>query len=288
MFTNIELSGFSDEISPDFDQQLKVISQLGMKYIEIRGVDGKNISELTPQEVEQVKAKLDAAGVQVSSIGSPIGKISITDDFAPHLETFRQLLATAKVLQTRYIRMFSFYIPEGEDPARYRNEVFERLKVLIAEAEKADIVLLHENEKEIYGDTDLRCLDLMEQLACDHFRAVFDFANFVQCGVDTIKAYQRLKPYVAYIHIKDALLENGTVVPPGTGDGHLQEILSEFKSEGYTGFLSLEPHLINFTGLTNLENGSQQHVGVGAPTALTGEQAFTLAHDSLLGILEKI
>ena len=288
MFTNIELSGFSDEISPDFDQQLKVISQLGIKYIEIRGVDGKNISELTPQEVEQVKAKLDAAGVQVSSIGSPIGKISITDDFAPHLETFRQLLATAKVLQTRYIRMFSFYIPEGEDPACYRNEVLERLKVLIAEAEKADVVLLHENEKEIYGDTDLRCLDLMEQLACDHFQAVFDFANFVQCGVDTIKAYQRLKPYVAYIHIKDALSENGTVVPPGTGDGHLQEILAGFKSEGYTGFLSLEPHLINFTGLTSLENGSQQHVGVGAPTALTGEQAFTLAHDSLLGILEKI
>ena len=251
-------------------------------------MDGKNISELTPQEVEQVKAKLDAAGVQVSSIGSPIGKISITDDFAPHLENFRQLLATAKVLQTRYIRMFSFYIPEGEDPARYRNEVIARLKVLIAEAEKADVVLLHENEKEIYGDTDLRCLDLMEQLACDHFRAVFDFANFVQCGVDTIKAYQRLKPYVAYIHIKDALSENGTVVPPGTGDGHLQEILAGFKSEGYTGFLSLEPHLINFTGLTGLENGSQQHVGVGAPTALTGEQAFTLAHDSLLGILEKI
>ena len=154
MFTNIELSGFSDEISPDFDQQLKVINQLGIKYIEIRGVDGKNISELTPQEVEQVKAKLDAAGVQVSSIGSPIGKISITDDFAPHLENFRQLLATAKVLQTRYIRMFSFYIPEGEDPARYRNEVIARLKVLIAEAEKADVVLLHENEKEIYGDTD--------------------------------------------------------------------------------------------------------------------------------------
>ena len=113
MFTNIELSGFSDEISPDFDQQLKVINQLGIKYIEIRGVDGKNISELTPQEVEQVKAKLDAAGVQVSSIGSPIGKISITDDFAPHLETFRQLLATAKVLQnTLYSDVQPFIFPK--------------------------------------------------------------------------------------------------------------------------------------------------------------------------------
>ena len=101
MFNQIQLSGFSDEISPDFDKQMQVISQLGMKYIEIRGVDGKNITELTPDEVAVVKEKLDAAGVQISSIGSPIGKIDITDDFAPHLETFRKLLETAKTLNTR-------------------------------------------------------------------------------------------------------------------------------------------------------------------------------------------
>ena len=283
MFENIELSGFSDEISPDFDRQLQVICQLGMKYIEIRGVDRKNIADLTEEEVAQVKAKLDAAGVQISSIGSPIGKIDITDDFAPHLETFRRLLTTAKTLNTRYIRMFSFYMPKGTDPADYREEVLARLKVLIREAEKADIVLLHENEKEIYGDTDLRCLDLMEQLACDHFKAVFDFANFVQCGVDTLKAYQRLKQYITYIHIKDAVLETGTVVPPGKGDGHLPEILASFKADGYTGFLSLEPHLTNFTGLTGLEKDAEHR-----ETVLTGEEAFTLAHDSLIGILDKI
>ena len=122
MFKNIELSGFSDEISPDFDRQLQVIRQLGMKYIEIRGVDRKNIADLTEEEVAQVKAKLDAAGVQISSIGSPIGKIDITDDFAPHLEIFRRLLTTAKTLNTRYIRMFSFYMPKGADTADYRRK----------------------------------------------------------------------------------------------------------------------------------------------------------------------
>ena len=151
------------------------------------------------------------------------------------------------------------------------------------EAEKADIVLLHENEKGIYGDTDLRCLDLMENLGCDHFRAVFDFANFIQCGVETVPAYQRLKPYVDYIHIKDAVAETGTVVPPGMGDGHLAEILTGFKADGYTGFLSLEPHLTNFTGLSGLEKDADHR-----DTVLTGEQAFTLAHDSLIDILKKI
>ena len=283
MFNQIQLSGFSDEISPDFDKQMQVISQLGMKYIEIRGVDGKNITELTPDEVAVVKEKLDAAGVQISSIGSPIGKIDITDDFAPHLETFRKLLETAKTLNTRYIRMFSFYMPKDANPADYREEVFARLKVLVQEAEKADIVLLHENEKGIYGDTDLRCLDLMENLGCDHFRAVFDFANFIQCGVETVPAYERLKPYVDYIHIKDAVAETGTVVPPGMGDGHLAEILAGFKADGYTGFLSLEPHLTNFTGLSGLEKDADHR-----DTVLTGEQAFTLAHDSLIDILKKI
>lgn len=283
MFNQIQLSGFSDEISPDFDKQMQVIPKLGMKYIEIRGVDGKNITDLTPDEVAAVKEKLDAAGVQISSIGSPIGKIDITDDFAPHLETFRKLLKTAKTLNTRYIRMFSFYIPKGADPADYREEVLARLKVLIQEAKKADMILLHENEKNIYGDTDLRCLDLMENLACEHFRAVFDFANFIQCGVETVPAYQRLKPYVDYIHIKDAISETGTVVPPGMGDGHLAEILAGFKADGYTGFLSLEPHLTNFTGLGGLEKDADHR-----NTVLTGEQAFTLAHDSLIDILKKI
>lgn len=283
MFNQIQLSGFSDEISPDFDKQMQVISRLGMKYIEIRGVDGKNITELTSDEVAVVKEKLDAAGVQISSVGSPIGKIDITDDFAPHLETFRKLLETAKTLNTQYIRMFSFYMPKDANPADYREEVFARLKMLIREAEKADIILLHENEKGIYGDTDLRCLDLMKNLGCDHFRAVFDFANFIQCGVETVLAYRRLKPYIDYIHIKDAVAETGTVVPPGMGDGHLAEILAEFKADGYTGFLSLEPHLTNFTGLSGLEKDADHR-----DTVLTGEQAFTLAHDSLIDILKKI
>ncbi len=283
MFPNIWLSGFADEIDPSFDKQMEVIPKLGMKYIEIRGVDGKNIADLTPEEVAEVKAKLDAAGVQISSIGSPIGKIDITDDFEPHLEKFRAVAATAKALGTRYIRMFSFFMPKDADPADYRDEVLARLRRLIEEAKKADVVLLHENEKDIYGDTDDRCLDLMKELYCDNFKAVFDFANFVQCGVDTLRAYELMKPYVVYIHIKDAEAGTGTIVPPGKGAGHLAEILAKFKADGYTGFISLEPHLTNFTGLSGLEKEVEER-----HTTLTGEEAFTLAHDCLVEILDKI
>lgn len=283
MFPHIQLSGFADEIDPSFDKQMQVIPALGMQFIEIRGVDGKNIADLTDEEIASVKAKLDAAGVKVSSIGSPIGKIDITDDFEPHLEKFRRVAAIAKALDTRYIRMFSFFMPKGSDPAQYRDEVLCRLKLLIAEAEKQDLILLHENEKDIYGDMADRCADLMKELYGDHFKAVFDFANFVQCGEDPVKAYELMRPWVAYIHIKDALKESGDVVPPGQGDGHMAELLGKFKESGYEGFLSLEPHLTNFTGLGGLEKEVQER-----HTTLTGEEAFTLAHDSLVSILETL
>ena len=134
-----------------------------------------------------------------------------------------------------------------------------------------------------YGDVADRCADLMKELYGDHFKAVFDFANFVQCGEDTIRAYELLRPYVAYIHIKDALKKDGSVVPSGSGDGNVAELLGRFKDSGYQGFLSLEPHLINFTGLGSLEkDATERH------TALTGEEAFTLAYDSLVSILEKL
>lgn len=283
MFPNIQLSGFADEIDKSFDRQMEVIPALGMKYIEIRGVDAKNVADLNDEEVAEVKAKLDAAGVKISSIGSPIGKIDITDDFDAHMEKFRRVAATAKALGTRYIRMFSFFMPKDADPADYRDEVLRRLKIMIAEAEKMDLVLLHENEKEIYGDTAVRCADLMKELYGDHFKAVFDFANFIQCGVNPAEAYDLMRPYVEYIHIKDALKADGSVVPPGMGDGHLAELLGKFKASGYEGFLSLEPHLTNFTGLAGLEKEVQER-----HTALTGEEAFKLAHDSLVGILETL
>ncbi len=283
MFAEIQFSGFSDEIDESFDRQMAVIPKLSMRYIEIRGVDGKNIADLTDEELQAVREKLDKAGVSVSSIGSPIGKIDITDDFAPHLEKFRRVMEMAKVLGTRYIRMFSFFMPQGGDPADYRGEVLRRLRVMIEEAEKEGLILLHENEKGIYGDTALRCADLMKELYSEHFKAVFDFANFIQCGVDPKDAYELMRPYVAYIHIKDARMADGSVAPPGMGDGSLPLLLGKFKASGYKGFLSLEPHLTNFTGLSSLEKEAQER-----HTALTGEEAFTLAHDELEKILETL
>lgn len=275
------ISGFSDEIDTNIDIQFQALNNMGITYFETRGVNGKNVADLTDEELAALIAKMKDYGIQVSSVGSPIGKIKITDAFEPHFEKFKRVVAIAKALGTRYIRMFSFFIPKDEDPCKYRDEVFARLAQMIAYAKEEDVVLLHENEKEIYGDTTGRCLELMETFCCEHFKAVFDPANFIQCKQDTKDAFDKLSPYVEYMHIKDALAD-GSVVPAGKGIGNLSYILKALKDKGYSGFLSLEPHLGSFSGLENLENDDTM-----TKLEKSNEEKFALAYDSLKAILER-
>ncbi len=278
-----KISGFSDEIDPSIAVQFPVLNKLDISYFEPRGINGKNISELNDEEVLALKAQMDAFGIKASSIGSPIGKIWMHDDFEPHLELLRQVIRTAKLLDCRYIRMFSFYPSSDGWTENARKEVFRRLKAMIALAQQEDVVLLHENEKDIYGDTVERCQEIMSTLGCDHFRFVFDPANFVQCGEDTKHAYEVLHPYIAYMHIKDAVAADGRVTPAGKGDGNVGYILTQLFAKGYDGFLSLEPHLGSFVGLEDLEVSDEM---LNLPKG--GEGTFTVACNALRSILNNI
>ena len=279
-----KISGFADEIDASIDVQLQVLGKLNMKYFEVRGIDGKNISELTEEEVVSLKRKMDAHGIQASSIGSPVGKIKLEDAFEEHFELFKKVVSIAKALGTRYIRIFSFYHNGGDVwTAEERKEVLTRLRRMITYACEQDVILLHENEKDIYGDIADRCADLMKELYCDNFKAVFDPANFVQCGQGTKYAYEVLKDYIEYIHIKDAFLKDGKVVPAGNGDGNISYILKELFAKGYDGFLSLEPHLGSFAGLAALELDDKM-----LDLPQSGEGTFTLAYRALAEILEEV
>ena len=279
----IVLSGFSDEIAPELDIQLAAIREWGLSHIELRAADGVNVSDFSTEKGKEVKNKLAGAGVSVSSIGSPIGKIGIEEDFAPHLEKLKRTLEIQKELGAPYLRMFSFYIPQGRAPEDFREEVLDRVGRMAEEAAAWDSVLLHENEKGIYGDNAPRCKELLDAFYGPHFKAVFDFANFVQVGQQTLPAYELLKPYVEYVHVKDAQWGTGAVVPAGQGDGHVKDILTDLIGGGWKGFLSLEPHLTDFAGLAALEQDPQKR-----GSALDGKSAWKLALDSLKEILAGI
>ena len=238
------LTGFADEISPELEEQLETLAQESMGYMELRSVWNTNVLDLSDDELDRIKYATAQRGLRISSIGSPIGKVPVTNPFGPHLERFRRALRAADVMEAPYVRVFSFFIPEDQQPVHYREEVIDRMGIMAGEAEDSGVTLLHENEKEIYGDVPSRCLDILAGVGSPALRAAWDAANFVQCGVRPYKeGYAPLRPYVEYVHVKDALSGSDRVVPAGEGDGQLPETLSALRASGFDGFFSLEPHL---------------------------------------------
>ena len=264
------LSGFVDEISDDFKEQCDVAAGLGLRYVEVRSAWGTNILDLDSDQLSTVREILAEYGLEVSSIGSPIGKIFIDDDFAPHLERMRHAVQVAQSLGAPYIRIFSFFIPEGTDPDSRREEVLSRMSALAEAAADSDVILAHENEKEIYGDLPRRCLDIVTSVSSPKLQLAWDPANFVQVGVRPFsEGYAMLRPHVAYMQIKDALLADASVVVAGAGDGELRETVRALRADGFDGFFSLEPHLGAYTAFG----------------ALSGPELFTKAWKAFTDIL---
>ena len=277
-----QLSAFADESSNSFAGQIDALKRNGLSFLEIRNLDGKNVTDLTVAEVKELTRILDDHGLRVWSIGSPIGKIGITDDFAAHMDLYRHTLDLAKEFGASNIRLFSFFIPKDQAPEDYRDLVLERMAQFAETAKENANTACHENEKGIYGDNAKRCLEIHK--AVPQLKAVFDPANFVQCGQDTLQAWEMLHAYVHYMHIKDAL-PSGSVVPPGLGNGTVPELIEKYKAQGGQ-VLSLEPHLYDFVGLKALEQEGEESV-VGSMSFATAEEAFDYAAITLKKILEE-
>ena len=269
----ITLSGFADEISPDPREQLATLAAESITHLELRSAWSVNVADLSGPQLAAFRAMLDDAGVLVSAIGSPIGKIPVDAPLGPELDRMRRIAGTAREFGTTIVRVFSFFIPPGEPPERHRAQVIDRMAALAEIAAGQGLVLAHENEKEIFGDTPDRCADLITSVNSPALRATFDAANFVQCGVRPFsEAYGLLRPHLVYLQVKDALTATGEVVPAGRGDGQVPQTLAALRDSGFGGFVSLEPHLAR----------------AGRYGGFSGPEGFTLAARSLKLILNEL
>lgn len=249
-------TGFGDEIDKDIANQMDVMESLGIRYIEPRGVNGINVSRLTIDEAKEVKAQFDKRGFRVSAIGSPIGKINITNSYDDDLKLFAHVLDLADVFETKYIRIFSCLLPEGDDPKKHREEVLRRMGGYVNAARGREVILLHENEGGgIYGQSPKCCLDIFESVGSEKLRATFDPGNFVYAGFDALEAYEILENFIEYVHIKDSV-GNKVIVPAGHGKVQFSEIFKRLKKTGKSYFLSLEPHLSSFEGFAQIDGGN--------------------------------
>lgn len=284
----IFISGFADEISSNLDKQMQVVKN-NMSYQCLRDVDGINIGKYTLEMFkEKVYDRLVKENIKISSIGSPIGKIFIDDEkaFEEQLKALDSLCQIANLINCKYIRIFSFYIKD-EKFEENKDIVITKLKEFVKIAKKYNVILIHENEKDIYGDIASRCYELVKNINSENFKLAFDFANFVQCNEDTLKAYDLLKEYIEYVHIKDANNFDNINVLAGTGQGNIKVILDDLiNKRNYEGFLTLEPHLAQFDGLKELELADVDEII--KKSDITGEQGYVMQYKALIKILEEI
>lgn len=280
--SDFRIAAFSDEASPSIEGQIAALKRNGLRYMEIRHVDGEPIIDLPRERQLEIKKQLDENGISVWAIGSPIGKFPVDEDPAPHYERFQKTIETAQLFGTKVIRMFSFFIPEGAVAEDYTEEVLRRMKVLTDMAEAGGVACYHENESRIFGDVRSRVLTLHRNNPA--LKGVFDPANYLFCGEKPELIYDEIAPYIDYFHIKDVAIAEKTIVPAGAGDGHIGELLEKFRTPGVTKTLTVEPHLTVFSGLNKLQDLSAIHHRYQYESA---DVAFDTAVNALKQILEE-
>lgn len=273
------LSAFADEYADNLKEQCEALNKFCIEYIELRGVNGKNVSVLTENEVKETKKILDDFGIKVSSIGSPLGKIDIKGDLNGHYETAKRVYETANILGAKNVRIFSFYSKETPFD-KCKSEVYAGLEKLVDLSDDTGLTLCHENEARIYGESPEKCFEIAEYFG-GRIKCVFDMGNFVLDGYEPLSAYKLLFDYIEYFHIKDAFY-TGAIVPAGKGEAKIKEILDDYKlNGGKDAFITLEPHLQTFSGLNALVGKSFDN-----PYKYENQKAaFTDAVEKLKGLL---
>ena len=242
-----KLSAFADEVTENFLEQVKYLAGEDVGYIEPRFINKKNIMDLTKDELNEAKKMIQDHGLKVSAIGSPIGKVKLDEPFGPHLDKFKHAVDLALFFETPFIRMFSYYAPEGQNIDDYRDQVMERMAAKVEVLKDVDVTMVHENEANIYGHTAEQCVEIVKTIDSPKLRLVYDPANFVwgEKILDNVETcWPVMKPYVVHIHIKDWKLgakDVGSI--PGEGDGQIKELLAELAAINYNGCLTMEPHL---------------------------------------------
>ena len=273
------LSAFADEAGDTLAAQIAALQRNGIGYVEPRAVDKKNVIKKTDAELKEIRRELDDGGIRVSSLGSPIGKYSIDEPLAPHLEDLKRAINASHILGTNQIRMFSFFVPQ-ERLAECRNEVMDRLSVMIEMAKAEGITLCHENESKIYGQMPNEVADLLRTLP--DLCGIFDPANYRMNGADAAEGIDATLPSFRYMHVKDAIFSEQAIVPAGEGEGKIAEAIAKIdRHTNNAVFLSVEPHLRLFSAYASID----EHKLKGRHTFATSDEAFDCAVSSLKNLL---
>lgn len=252
----MKLSACTDEAASDLALALDVLEEEDIQYVDLRKVWDTNIVDFSDAQAQKAQEMIAGRGFQVSALSTPIGKSPITADFAPELARFQRALELAILFKAPYIRVFSFYASE-EEAKEYLPEAINRLQKLSEMADDHGVCLAHENEEGGFcAWRPQECLELQQALP-DNFRYLFEPCSFTVMNYDPFKdALPLLRPYIAYVHIRDTKRGTTRYTVAGKGDVGWPEILADLQANNFKGFLTLEPHL----GWANMQQTEKQRI----------------------------
>ena len=269
----IRLCAFADEADAKLQGQIDALKRNGISLLELRSIDGKNVSEFCEDEAKEYQKRLKENGISVWSIGSPLGKSSIDEDIGVYEQRVRHVCELARIFGARRIRAFSFFNAFGK-----KEEVFSRLQKTVDIAAEYGVLICHENEKGVYGETSENVSEIMKNVR--GIRSVYDPANFLQRGQSAEKTLSELFDLTDYFHIKDVIAETQELVPAGLGDGRIGEIIERITDDKV---LTLEPHLFIFEGYGKIDKEEMKNKFAFSSNA----EAFDAAARALKGILRE-
>ncbi len=246
MPTDISYAGIGDEAGVSLQSQMDALARLGWSGIELRTVDGIAVADLDNRAFARLADSLAAQGLTVAGVASRIGNWSrpITGAFDRDLDELAVLTHRCAALGTRYIRVMS-YLNAGLDEPEWGRRAVDRMRELASRAERADLVLLHENCTGWAATIAERMLVLLDGVGSPALRLLFDTGNGIAYGYEAYDMLADILSHVAHVHVKDA--EGSAADPvytlPGAGQARVAGCLRLLLGSGYTGAWSIEPHL---------------------------------------------
>lgn len=272
----IKLCAFADEYNDNLDKQIEGLKLNNIDYIELRTVNGTNVADLTDKQAIDTYEKLSKSNIKVWSIGSPLGKVDIDCNFDEYKKVIERVCVIANIMHCDKVRMFSFFNAYDK-----KDKVFSYLQEMVNIGKKYNVLMCHENEKDVFGDSVDRVLEI--QANVKGLKYVYDPANFVQCKQDSDYAIEKLFDSITYFHIKDVIASSEQLVPAGYGDGKIEKFLSKIDKNSDV-VLTLEPHLAEFQAYKKIDTTVMKHKF----NFNSHEEAFNFAAKSLKEILLKI
>jgi len=266
------LTAFADEAAGDLSGQLKALQDNGIQGIDVRSLDGVNVIDLDEPTLARLKEGCETNGIVIQTVSSPVNKVQLSEDNrGQEFEKLKRAVKAAHALGTTRIRIFSPEVPQSAI-----EESWPKVKAWMGDMVKLaadeNLLLIHENDARFFGAYPEGAKKLCEEFFCLNFKFAFDFANTVLIGYRPMYDwFPWLLPFLDTLHIKDALEMSSKIMPAGEGDGEIIETLKWLKEKGWSGPLTIEPHL----------------KAAGPYGGFSGPELFKVAADALKNVMNK-